>query len=237
MIPLMQAFTVMLGDVTAADCSARQVLGIEQWQDFVLRALTAAQACDPPGQAGMSVASATSSTHRTWRDSAHQIIAALQAQIGEAEVRIAETRANIQKLEDQAREHERAAAAAEAAAAAHRAAAAAASANAAAAESQEQGSGAGFAAQAAQETAAAAAADAAAAAHRRAAQECWEEAGKERTRLALLIAWLAAATDAHGAGVFLVGREDAIAIPVGEAIQAAGGITEVALDKRYFSPS
>lgn len=53
----------------------------------------------------------------------------------------------------------------------------------------------------------------------------------ERARIAT--AWLEAACTARLEGECLINREDRIMRPVGYAIASAGGITEVAKDKRY----
>lgn len=250
MATLMQAYTIMLGDVTAADCSARQIGGIEQWQEAVLAAVAAAMACDPPGRAGMSVAVTSSSTHRGWRIAAGFIVAALADQIAEAEYRIAESVAKERKLRAEAEAHdemarrlEQQAAAAEGQAAMLMARASAARSAASAAASEKGGEAAAAASTAEAESCEAAAAAAsgeaaacraAAAWHRMQAQLCREEADVERGRQALLRAWLAAALDAQQIGQRLIAQENVIAFPIGEAIAAAGGLHEVAANKRYF---
>jgi hypothetical protein len=82
-----------------------------------------------------------------------------------------------------------------------------------------------------QEATAAALYSAAMAAARSANTEGVRNAALARARKAA--AWRSAAVNAETVGVGLVAREDAILRPVGMAIAAAGGISEVANDKHY----
>jgi hypothetical protein len=51
----------------------------------------------------------------------------------------------------------------------------------------------------------------------------------------LALQWELHARDAAAAGRLLVGREDRVHVPVGNAVAAAGGLPEVARDKHYHT--
>jgi hypothetical protein len=82
---LMQAFDVMLGSLTAADASRRQVQGCMDWRALVEAAYAAGRDyCAAAGTqiqpAGREVAGHATPTHRAWLDLCQQIIKTIGAQ-------------------------------------------------------------------------------------------------------------------------------------------------------------
>jgi hypothetical protein len=218
---LMRAFSKMLGDVTAKDASARQVNGILAWREYALRAVTAGQGlpCSP----GRSVLITDSSTHREWKAAVGAILDDLAEQANDADTLHEEKKAEAEDWDQVAVKAQREAAACEQAAAAEEAAAAACA-------PDDDGA------------AEAAAHYAAAARYREAAAAATARAVEARRRAALAreiaekaMAWGVAARDALTFGTRLIAGEDVIAIPVGEAIAAAGGLPEVYGDKHALT--
>jgi hypothetical protein len=167
---LMRAFTVMLGDVKAADASARQVTGILQWRDYVHEAVRRGEGlpCSP----GRAVHMPSSSTHARWVMAAEAILDDLREQASDADELYADAMAAANAADGEEAAAESEAASAEASAAAEQAAA---------------------------------------------ARELAEKA----------MVWGIAARDAHTFGERLVADENEIAVPIGEALAAAGGVSEV----------
>lgn len=209
---LMRAFTVMLGDVKAADASARQVTGILQWRDYVHEAVRRGEGlpCSP----GRAVHMPSSNTHARWVMAAEAILDDLREQAGDADVLYEEKVSEAAEWDREADAAEGEAAASAAAAEAESAAAETCMAN------RDFGAAAAHQAAAAMHRANAAAAAARAAEARRRAAEAREMADKA-------MAWCIAARDAHTFGERLIAGENEIAIPVGEALAAAGGVDEV----------
>jgi hypothetical protein len=217
---LMRAFTVMLGDVKAADASARQVTGILQWRDYVHEAVRRGEGlpCSP----GRAVHMPSSSTHARWVMAAEAILDDLREQANDADVLYEEAMAAANAADGEAAAAESEAASAEASAAAEQAAAAA------CASERDFGG-------AAAHTAAAAGYSAAAAAAHARAEDARARAAAARELAEKAMAWGIAARDAHTFGERLVADENSIAIPVGEALAAAGGVTEVYGTKHALS--
>lgn len=203
---LMRAFTVMLGGITAADASSRQVNGILVWRAYVYEALQCSYSVPEAEDRGSDVILVTSSeTHLEWRLAAAAILDALARQANSADV--AYERAV------------RAAAAATAAAEDYDAAAGACEANAGATDDQKEASA--YLAQAEK--------------FRVAADTCRKEAARQNAIAVAAVAWGIAARDACAFGSALVAQENAVAFPVGEAIAAAGGPDEVYGDKHALT--
>lgn len=203
---LMRAFMVMLGGVTAADAPRRQVNGILVWRDYVYEAVKRAAAVPGGDRAGTEVDLVTpSGTHLEWRMAAGAILDALAEQANAADVAYAK------------------ALAAEAAAmrAAEEAAAEAVACMAAAAAADDAGEAAGYLAEAEM--------------WRARAAEWREEARRQAAIAAAAMAWGIAARDAIAFGVFLVAQENDVAFPVGEALAAAGGPSEVYGEKHALT--
>ncbi len=243
---LLTAFNAMLSDVTHVNASARQVTGILVWHGRTRCAvqhaarLTTSRSC-------LTVSFSVAHTHRTWRASSMLILAALQAQADEAARSRFLALKKAASEDRQAEQDEAAAAAARQRAAAARSRAASASAAAGAARAQagacdDDGGAAACLAEAAacEAEAAAAAAEAAAAdseagAHAASAEQHRENARQARALAVLLMAWEIAARDAHGTGTAVLATEEPIARRMYEGIQAAGGLSEVPRDKRYYT--
>ena len=195
---LMRAFTVMLGGVTAADAPRRQVNGILEWRDYVYGAVKRAAAVPDADLSGLEVALVTSSqTHLEWRMAAGAILDALAQQANAADVAYARAKAAEAAALREAAECD------------------------AEAEACEQ------AAAAADDAAEAAMYVAEAAMWRARAEEWRREAQRQAAIAAAAMEWGAAARDAIAYGSRLVTGEDAMALPVAEAVAAAGGPSEV----------
>ncbi len=208
---LMRAFRAMLDDVKAADASARQVTGILTWRDYVHEVVRRGEGlpCSP----GQRVFMPSTETHVKWVMAAEAILDDLREQASDADKLYAEAMAEANAADDEADAAESEAASCEAAAAAEIAQATA------CASRAEGGAGFHYAAAAAYRAAGAAASARAVAARERAAvnRELAEKA----------MAWGIAARDATAFGERLVDQENTVAIPVGEALARAGGVTEV----------
>ena len=209
---LMRAFTVMLRDVTAEDASARQVNGILTWREYVHEAVRRGEGL--PGSPSRAVLITDSLTHARWKVAAEAILEDLAEQANDADVLYAEKTAEAEEQDRQADAAESEAASAEMSAAAEEAAAAACD------PEKDAAAMAAHYAAAAYYRSVATAAMARAAEYRRRAAEAREVADKA-------MAWGIAARDAITFGERLAADEDTIAIPVGEAVAAAGGVTEV----------
>jgi hypothetical protein len=219
---ILTAFTAMLSDVTHVNASRRQVDGILDWLALTRSAVARAAAMRAPARC-LEVTFSGSATHRTWRMSSQDILAALASQAEEA-------RAGRAAAEQEAARRDHLAGLADADAAMARQEAAQAEARAAALEAAG-GEAPAMAAQAARAEAGearqrAAALDAAAVQHR-------EVAARARRAAADYMTWEIAARDAHAAGAAVLAAEEHIAAMVHSGIQAAGGIREVPRDKRY----
>lgn len=243
---LMTAFSVMLGDVTHVNASARQVHGILSWHDRTRGAVRHAARL-AAGASCLEVRPVTAVTHRSWRASSRMILDALTAQAEEAARRRQAALREAASEDQQARQADAAAEDARRRADAARGRAAAAAAGAAAARAQAAGcadsqDAGAFLAQAAslEAEAAAAAAEAAAADREAAALEAAaarhrENARKARQLAAAMLAWEIAARDAHGTGTAVLAAEQPVARQMHDGIQAAGGLPEVPRDKRYLT--
>lgn len=206
---LMRAFTVMLGGITAADASSRQVNGILTWRDYVYEAVKRGQEVPGADGQGTYVALVTSSeTHLQWRLAAGAILEALAEQANAADAIYAQAKAAEQAAEKAAQEARDAAKAALAMAA-------------------------DFALIGDELTAAYYVALAATAEAE--AVRCDEEAKRQAAIAAAAMMWGIAARDAIACGSALVAQENAVAFPVGEAIAAAGGVDEVYGEKRALT--
>jgi hypothetical protein len=202
----------MMGCLTAADASRRQVAEVLAWQQHVQSAVTAADAYTQSPVAYLRTPQPAqqvpeSSVHRGWTAACAQIAGALSAEAAEAE------QFWFRHIEEALAWEAAAAAAMARAAAAH----------AAAADADDAESAAAAEAEAAAAEAEAAAAEAMAQAHRRAA--------------ALAEAWHEAAAYASQFGAGIVAIENSIQLPVAEAVAAAGGSREVAQVKTFHQPA
>jgi hypothetical protein len=241
---LMTAFSAMLSDVTHANASDSQILGILTWLDRAREAVRRAAALE--AEAGLEVSFAEAATHRAWRMTSHVLVAAFAAQEDEARAR--RGRAD----QDAAREdRDNRIAAAEAAqardtalsararAAAARSRACVARARAAAAD--EQGA-AFFLAEADAADAEAAIADSEALLADERARQQDMIAGEHRRRAAAarklageLTGWEQAARDARDTGEQVLKDHDPRLTRVSESQARAGGAREVPRDKRYMT--
>lgn len=97
---LERAFMLMLGCITAADASRRQVNGILAWRDQVRHALAKAQAAG--GTAGTKAAVVPSTTHRAWLVASGAIVDALYTQAAAAARLRCECEAAAEALEAEA---------------------------------------------------------------------------------------------------------------------------------------
>jgi hypothetical protein len=192
---ILPAFDVMLGSLTAADASRRQVNGVLVWRALAEAAEAAmgayAKQADGDIPPVMLARVSPTPTHRAWMRQSGLIIAVLENREQQA------LTAQV-TWTDRARQHEQA-----------------------------------------RDRWLAAAEAAAGPSDRAARQAAAQREEGERARCAaaaaLAGAWQSAAAEAVSAGQALTGSEDAIQRPVAEAVIAAGGPTEVALDKRYHT--
>ena len=97
---LERAFMLMLGCITAADASRRQVNGILAWRDQVRHALAKAQAAG--GTAGTKAPAVPSTTHRAWLVASGAIVDALYTQSTAAGILRCECEAAAEELEAEA---------------------------------------------------------------------------------------------------------------------------------------
>ena len=192
---ILPAFDAMLGSLTAADASRRQVTGVLAWRALAEAADAAMDAyanqADGEVPPVMLARVSPTPTHRAWMRQSGLIITVLENREQQA------LTAQV-TWTDRARQHEQA-----------------------------------------RDWWLAAAEAAASPGERAARQAAAQQEEEERARCAAVAAlagtWQAAAAEAVSAGQALTGREDAIQRPVAEAVIAAGGPAEVALDKRYHT--
>lgn len=227
---LIQAFQAMLGDIRAADCSDRQITGIIVWQAYVANAVAHAHSCQ--GVSGLTVPWTRSDKHAFWRASAGLILAALKEQENEASWRSAGAAVA-------ARRHKNLAA--EARDAGQKEETAAVAASRLAVRYRRAGDACTDPQEAAHYYALAREADATAARHMKQASDYYkaanrheEEAARLRGLAAAFNAWAVAARDAQAIGRQLIATEDGVAMVIGRAIDAAGGVVEVPKNKRYM---
>lgn len=206
---LTDAMTVMAEAMTAVSASRRQVSGVARWRDLIA-AMTDARE-DAEQAMGTATLSRTlqadvpgAGTHRDWRESATAICRVLGGNAGEASRRQA--------------------------AATQRAVIA-----------RQDALDARHAQQEALMEAATALHEGIAAAWREQAQACADQAraadqsaDRDEHIARQCAQWYAAADAARWYGKALTRREDAIHVPVGEAIAAAGGQAWIAADKQFL---
>jgi hypothetical protein len=242
---LMTAFSAMLSDVTHANASDSQILGILTWLDRAREAVRRAAALE--AGSGLEVSFAVSATHRTWRLTSQMLVAAFTAQEDEALARRADA-----DVEASGEDRDAAAADADAVQARHvsvtaraRAAEArsrASVARACAAAAADDQNAAFFLAEADAADIAAASADSEAAqaiqraaeqadlaeTHRRKSAEARELSGE-------LMDWEVAARDARDTGEQVLADHDPRLTCVSESQARAGGRSVVPGDKRYLT--
>jgi hypothetical protein len=166
----------------------------------------AERACElASSREGTRVLASDSRTHRAWRAAAASIADALDTQAELAAIEAAEAEIRV-------REAQQAAAAATAAAA---------QAQAAADRASKDDDGAGWA-RAMHEVSRC----------QREADAQRQSAEKARKDIDAATSWMIAAMDARDVGRNLIESEDKVSVPVGEALRAAGGVSEVYGDKR-----
>jgi hypothetical protein len=200
---LLDVIDNMAAHLQSVDVCRRQSDDVTRWRLRIEEALMAAAAVEG-ATAGFTCNFYGSQTHKTWLLTSWSIVFALREQEAQAEA--------IREEAQAAAAAAGAAAAAAEATASEEYAAAGAAESGSADEAQHLAAGA-----AAEQEAATARADQAAAEARAQAAERWREA----------------AAEAAAFGEAFIPREDNIHRPVGEAVAGAGGLPEVALEKRY----